>query len=125
MRGVICTVMTLLLVFSLRAAPVYVSSLEMEKAGDTTVVKVVSTGKVTEKHAFLSGTRRLVVDIFDAYHNLPSKVFDDLPAGVVKVIRTSQFQTKPVPITRVVVEVENRLWVSVDGKVCSEEKGYS
>lgn len=106
MRNIVCTVVMLLIASSLRAAPVYVGSLEMEKVGDTTLVKIVSTGKVTEKHAFLSDTRRIVVDVFNAYHNLPAKVFDDLPAGIVKVIRTSQFQTKPVPVTRVVLEVE-------------------
>ncbi len=50
---------------------------------------------------------RVVIDCKDAIHNLPQHNFKkDLPPGTIKAIRTSQFQTEPERIVRIVVDMD-------------------
>lgn len=50
---------------------------------------------------------RVVIDCKDAIHNLPQHNFKkDLPSGTIKAIRTSQFQTEPEKIARIVLDLD-------------------
>jgi hypothetical protein len=50
---------------------------------------------------------RIVIDCKDAVHNLPQRDFRrGLPSGMIKAIRTSQFQTEPDKIVRVVLDLD-------------------
>ncbi len=49
---------------------------------------------------------RIVIDCKDAIHNLPQHNFrSGLPSGMIKAIRTSQFQTEPDKIVRIVLDL--------------------
>ena len=53
---------------------------------------------------------RVIIDCKDAIHNLPLHNFgDDLPPGTIKAIRTSQFQTEPEKIVRIVLDSDKPL----------------
>ena len=50
---------------------------------------------------------RLVIDCKDAIHDLPQHNFrSGLPSGTIKAIRTSQFQTEPDRIVRIVLDLD-------------------
>ena len=50
---------------------------------------------------------RVIIDCKDAIHNLPQHNFKkDLPWGTIKAIRTSQFQTEPEKIVRIVLDLD-------------------
>jgi hypothetical protein len=64
---------------------------------------------------------RVVIDCKDAIHNLPQHNFrSDLPSGTIKAIRTSQFQTEPERIVRIVLDFDEPVIYKV---VESGEKG--
>jgi len=50
---------------------------------------------------------RVVLDLCGAVHKLDRKVFDDLPAGVITRIRTSQYATVPQNVVRVVLDLKH------------------
>lgn len=53
---------------------------------------------------------RVIIDCKDAIHNLPLHNFgNDLPSGAIKAIRTSQFQTEPEKIVRIVLDSDKPL----------------
>ncbi len=60
---------------------------------------------------------RVIIDCKDAIHNLPQHNFKrDIPCGSIKAIRTSQFQTEPEKIVRVVLDLDKPVIYKVTEK---------
>jgi hypothetical protein len=78
----------------------------VQKAGDSIVV-IITTGQPCEFHPFLTTTKpeRIVIDLTDVVNVWSEKKFMQIPAKSIQAIRTSQFVAKPVPVTRVVLDI--------------------
>ncbi len=101
-----------------------VRNLSLEKKGDYTHFSIYTSADFEFIH-FIEPPKedkphRIVIDLFDAIHKLPQKNFYDLPAGIIKDIRTSQYQITPRKITRVVLDLEKPVVYKVEQK--DEEK---
>jgi len=80
--------------------------INLQKAGDSVVV-IITTGQPCEFHPFLTTTKpeRIVIDLTDVINVWTEKKFMQVPAKSIEAIRTSQFVVKPVPVTRVVLDI--------------------
>jgi len=80
--------------------------INLQKAGDSVVV-IITTGQPCEFHPFLTTTKpeRIVIDLTDVINVWTEKKFMQVPAKSIDAIRTSQFVVKPVPVTRVVLDI--------------------
>ncbi len=88
----------------------YLKNISIQKAGDSLAV-VISTGQPGEYTAFLTESKpeRIVVDIEGVINAWTNKKFTKLPFKSVKAVRTSQFQSSPNPVTRVVFDIERSI----------------
>jgi hypothetical protein len=87
-----------------------INDISLEKEGNFTKLTIYadkpfeffhSIAEATDKSSF-----RVIIDCRDAINNLPQHNFaKSLPAGTIKAIRTSQFQTVPEKIVRVVLDL--------------------
>ncbi len=97
-----------------------VKNLSLEKKGDYTYFSIHTNGDFEFTHFIeppkKSKPERIVIDLFDALHKLPKKGFYNLPEGVIKDIRTSQFQVTPKKITRVVLDLKKPVIYKVEEK---------
>jgi len=87
-----------------------VTNLSLEKKGDFTYFTIFAQDRIEFSHFILAASNdkpnRIVVDLEDAIHKLPKNNFRNLPRGTVKAIRTSQYQTQPQKITRIVLDLK-------------------
>lgn len=97
-----------------------VKNLSLEKKGDYTYFSIHTNGDFEFTHFIeppkKSKPERIVIDLFDALHKLPKKGFYNLPEGVIKDIRTSQFQVTPKKITRIVLDLKKPVIYKVEEK---------
>ncbi|MGB2697117.1 MAG: AMIN domain-containing protein [Candidatus Zixiibacteriota bacterium] len=88
----------------------FVTNVSLEKKKDFTYFTIFSKDKVEFKHFILppKGDRpdRIVVDLKNAVHKLPQYNYRDLPWNMITAIRTSQYQSKPEKITRIVLDLK-------------------
>ncbi|MBN1756388.1 AMIN domain-containing protein [bacterium] len=97
------------LISQIENAPAYeIIGLKHTISGSLTTVTIQTSRKPEITHQQLTRPPRLVVDFINARIRLPRKDYFDLPPGIVMYIRTSQFQEKPVPISRFVLDLAER-----------------
>ncbi|KPK99505.1 MAG: hypothetical protein AMJ90_09460 [candidate division Zixibacteria bacterium SM23_73_2] len=97
-----------------------VKNLSLEKKGDYVLFSIYTTGDLKLSH-FIEPPKedkphRIVIDFANAVHKLPRNDFYDIPQGIIKDIRTSQFQVNPEKITRVVLDLKNEALYQVEDK---------
>ncbi len=117
-KRILAALIVLLAVASISAnATVKVTNLHMVKNGQFTELTVATDGKCEFTHQIVEEAAnkpyRIVVDIKDAVHGLPQHAFANLPIGMVRQIRTSQFSTDPEKIVRVVIDAVGSLTYKV------------
>ena len=59
---------------------------------------------------------RVIVDILSATHELPGKVFENIPPCPVTAVRTSQYAVKPEAVVRIVFDMKTTPVYQVDTK---------
>lgn len=117
-KRILAALILLLAVASISAnATVRVTNLHMVKNGQFTELTVATDGKCDFTHQIVEEAAnkpyRIVVDIKDAVHGLPQHAFANLPIGMVRQIRTSQFSTDPEKVVRVVIDAVGSLTYKV------------
>jgi len=87
---------------------VLVSDISLEKRGDSTLVTIMANSPFQFSSSSVPANEgrpfRILVDCKDALHNLPKYDFRNLPSGIVTSIRTSQYQTDPNRVVRIVLD---------------------
>jgi hypothetical protein len=88
-----------------------IDDISLEKEGSFTKLTIYadkpfefvhSTAETKDKSPY-----RVIIDCKDAIHDLPQHNFaKSLPSGTIKAIRTSQFQTVPEKIVRIVLDLD-------------------
>ncbi len=101
-------VCSLLLLLALPAAAYRVTDISVVPSGDMTLVTVTADGPVSYERFLLTDPMRIVLDIGDAVHSLPSMEFA-VSRGGVSSIRTSQYKAPPDGIVRIIIDVEGEL----------------
>ncbi|HKZ22206.1 MAG TPA: hypothetical protein VJ165_03280 [candidate division Zixibacteria bacterium] len=88
---------------------VLVSDISLEKRGDSTLVTIMANNPFQFNSSSVPAKEgrpfRILIDCKDALHNLPKYDFRSLPSGIVTSIRTSQYQTDPNRVVRIVLDV--------------------
>ncbi len=88
---------------------VLVSDISLEKRGDSTLVTIMANSPFQFNSSSVPAKEgrpfRILIDCKDALHNLPKYDFRNLPSGIVTSIRTSQYQTDPNRVVRIVLDV--------------------
>ena len=125
-KRTLAALILLVAVASLSAnATVRVTNLHMVKSGQFTELTIACDGKCDFTHQIVEEAAnkpyRIVVDIKDAIHGLPQHAFANLPIGMVRQIRTSQFSTDPEKVVRIVIDAVG----SLTYKVKSGENGIT
>ncbi|MGB5106417.1 MAG: AMIN domain-containing protein [Candidatus Zixiibacteriota bacterium] len=118
-KRILAALTLLLATASLSAnATVKVNNLFLVKSGQFTELTIACDGKCEFTHQIVEEAAnkpyRIVVDIKDAVHDLPQHAFANLPTGMVKQIRTSQFSTDPEKVVRVVIDAVGSLTYKVN-----------
>jgi hypothetical protein len=85
------------------------SNISVGRSQDFTVVTLSSDADVAVSHQAIEAKSgkpdRIVIDLTGVEHALPRNNFDQLPAGSLTRIRTSQFAVSPAPVVRVVLDL--------------------
>jgi hypothetical protein len=99
------------------AAVVKVTDIQLQKNSQFTDVAIVCDGPAEVTHQIVEAAAnkpyRIVIDVKNAVPALPVMAFKGLPSGSIKQIRSSQFATDPVMITRIVLDVTGALTYKV------------
>jgi type IV pilus secretin PilQ/predicted competence protein len=98
----------LLLVLAVPASAYRVTDVTVTASGDRTLVTVVADGPITYEKFLLTDPMRVVLDLTDAVHALPTTDFA-VSRGGVSTLRTSQYKAPPDGIVRVIVDVTGEL----------------
>lgn len=101
-------VCSLLLLLAFPAVAYRVTDVSVVPSGDMTLVTVTADGPISYERFLLTEPMRIVLDIGDAVHSLPSMDFA-VGRGSVASIRTSQYKAPPEGIVRVIIDVEGEL----------------
>src|SRR4030066_609457 len=87
---------------------VLVSDISLEKRGDSTLVTIMANNPFQFNSSSVPAKEgrpfRILIDCKDALHNLPKYDFRNLPSGIITSIRTSQDQTDPNRVVRIVLD---------------------
>ncbi len=88
-----------------------INDISLEKVDNFTQVSIYAEKPFEFVHSTLEAKDekpyRVVIDCKDAIHDLPQHNFRrDLPPGTIRAIRTSQFQTEPERIVRIVLDLD-------------------
>jgi type IV pilus secretin PilQ/predicted competence protein len=101
-------VCSLLLLLALPAAAYRVTDISVVPSGDMTLVTVTADGPISYERFLLTDPMRIVLDIGDAVHSLPSMDFA-VGRGSIASIRTSQYKAPPDGIVRIIIDIEGEL----------------
>jgi Tfp pilus assembly protein PilP len=86
-----------------------INDISLEKEGNFTKLTIYADNPFEFVHSTAEAKDgnpyRVIIDCQDAIHNLPQHNFKNLPPGTIKAIRTSQFQTEPEKIVRIVLDL--------------------
>ncbi len=87
---------------------VLVNNISLEKRGDSTFVTIMANNPFQFAASSVPAKEgrpfRILIDCKSALHNLPKYEFRNLPAGIITSIRTSQYQTDPNQVVRIVLD---------------------
>lgn len=111
------TVCSLLLLLALPAAAYRVTDISVVPSGDVTLVTITADDAISYERFLLTDPMRIVLDIGDAVHSLPSMDYSVSRGGVLS-IRTSQYKAPPEGIVRFIIDVNGELLnysASLDG----------
>ncbi|MCD4775641.1 MAG: type IV pilus secretin PilQ [Candidatus Aegiribacteria sp.] len=112
------TVCSLLLLLALPAAAYRVTDISVVPSGDVTLVTITADDAISYERFLLTDPMRIVLDIGDAVHSLPSMDYSINRGGVLS-IRTSQYKAPPEGIVRLIIDVNGELLnysASLDGR---------
>ncbi|MEN8208149.1 MAG: type IV pilus secretin PilQ [Candidatus Fermentibacteria bacterium] len=102
------TVCSLLLLLAIPAAAYRVTDISVVPSGDVTLVTLTADDAISYERFLLTDPMRIVLDIGDAVHSLPSMDFS-VSRGAVLSVRTSQYKAPPDGIVRVIIDVNGEL----------------
>ena len=102
------TVCSLLLLLALPAAAYRITDISVVPSGDVTLVTIAADDGISYERFLLTDPMRIVLDIGDAVHSLPSMDFSVNRGGVLS-IRTSQYKAPPDGIVRIIIDVNGEL----------------
>ncbi len=88
------TVCSLLLLLAIPAAAYRVTDISVVPSGDVTLVTLTADDAISYERFLLTDPMRIVLDIGDAVHSLPSMDFSVNRGGILS-IRTSQYKAPP------------------------------
>lgn len=111
------TVFSLLLLLALPAVAYRITDISVVPSGDVTLVTITADDAISYERFLLTDPMRIVLDIGNAVHSLPSMDFS-VNRGSVLSIRTSQYKAPPEGIVRVIIDVNGELLnysASLDG----------
>jgi len=111
------TVCSLLLLLAIPAAAYRVTDISVIPSGDVTLVTLTADDAISYERFLLTDPMRIVLDIGDAVHSLPSMDFSVNRGGILS-IRTSQYKAPPEGIVRIIIDVNGELLnynASLDG----------
>jgi len=109
--GIILFIFLSLIPFALLWAETNVQNITLQREGDYTNVTVYADAPIQFNH-FIEEKKegkpyRVVIDCLNAVNSLPQKNFQELPQGIISSIRTSQYQTTPDKVCRIVLDLKN------------------
>ena len=110
--GIFLIIIFLLLIpFTLLWAETHVQNITLQREGEYTNVTIYADAPIQFNH-FIEEKKegkpyRVVIDCLNAVNSLPQKNFQDLPQGIISSIRTSQYQTTPDKVCRIVLDLKN------------------
>ncbi|MDP3023907.1 MAG: AMIN domain-containing protein [candidate division Zixibacteria bacterium] len=101
----------LLIPFALLWAETQVQNITLQREGEYTNVTIFANAPFQFNH-FIEEKKegkpyRVVIDCLNAVNSLPQKNFQDLPQGIISSIRTSQYQTTPDKVCRIVLDLKS------------------
>ncbi|MCK5116549.1 MAG: AMIN domain-containing protein [Candidatus Aegiribacteria sp.] len=102
------TVCSLLLLLAIPAAAYRVTDISVVPSGDVTLVTLTADDAISYERFLLTDPMRIVLDIGDAVHSLPSMDFSVNRGGILS-IRTSQYKAPPEGIVRIIIDVSGEL----------------
>jgi len=102
------TVCSILLLLALPAAAYRITDISVVPSGDVTLVTITADNTISYERFLLTDPMRIVLDIGDAVHSLPSMDFSVNRGGVLS-IRTSQYKAPPDGIVRLIIDVNGEL----------------
>jgi len=109
--GIILFIFFSLIPFALLWAETSVQNITLQREGEYTNVTIYADAPIQFNHFIEEKTEgkpyRVVIDCLNAVNSLPQRNFQDLPAGIISSIRTSQFQTTPDNVCRIVLDLKN------------------
>jgi Tfp pilus assembly protein PilP len=109
--GILISVIFLLSPFALLWAESNIQNITLQREGDYTKITILADAPFQFNH-FIEEKKegkpyRIVIDCLNAVNSLPQGKFLQIPSGVITAIRTSQYQTSPDKICRIVLDLKN------------------
>jgi hypothetical protein len=103
------------LLYNVGAAEIDLSNIAVSRQGDSLFVEITTTNPCLYEHFMIKkAPEKIVVDLKGAINNWPKQKFMSLPFKSIERIRTSQFQAKPEPITRVVLDINRPIGYNIE-----------
>lgn len=102
------TVSSLLLLLAMPVVAYRVTDISVVPGGNVTLVTITADESISYERFLLTDPMRIVLDIGDAVHALPSTDFS-VGRGGVASIRTSQYKAPPEGIVRIIIDVNGEL----------------
>lgn len=102
------TVSSLLLLLAMPVVAYRITDISVVPGGNVTLVTITADESISYERFLLTDPMRIVLDIGDAVHALPSMDFS-VGRGGVTSIRTSQYKAPPEGIVRIIIDVNGEL----------------
>ncbi|MCP4568566.1 MAG: hypothetical protein GY841_13395 [FCB group bacterium] len=122
-RYTIITITAMLVLFAvslLPAASNNITKLDLTHENGFTVLTISGEDQVRSAHQSVEAKEgkpfRIVIDCLAARHNLPHKMFADLPKSIITSIRTSQYAVQPEEVVRVVLDIADETVYRVESE---------
>jgi len=104
-----------LFLYNVGAAEIEFSNITVSGQGDSIFVEITTSKPCLHEHFMIKeAPEKIVVDLKGVVNNWPKQKFLSLPFKSIESIRTSQFQAKPEPITRVVLDINRPIGYQVE-----------
>jgi hypothetical protein len=109
--GILFSIFILLSPFALLWAESNIQNITLQREGDYTKITILADTPFQFNH-FIEEKKegkpyRIVIDCLNAVNSLPQGNFLQIPSGTIIAIRTSQYQTSPDKICRIVLDLKN------------------
>ena len=109
--GIIISAIFLLSPFALLWADSNIQNITLQREGDYTKITILADAPFQFNH-FIEEKKegkpyRIVIDCLNSVNYLPQGSFLQLPSSTITAIRTSQYQTSPDKICRIVLDLKN------------------